>query len=156
MVITIRTAGPTDRETVHALLHDAGLPTAGLDNRGTHLWVAIRDDETVGCAAVEAHGEEGVLRSVCVAPKGRGEGVGVALVARCLAEGRDMGLRRLYLLTETAADWFPRFGFVVTDRAAVPPDIAGSIEFATLCPASAVAMQVALEPVGAVPAEWLR
>lgn len=156
MLLTIRTAATADRGRVRSLLQEAGLPTAGLDAEGVHLWVALHDGILAGSAAVEVHGKDGVLRSVCVAPEGRGAGVGVALVARCIAESRDLGLARLYLLTESAADWFPRFGFVATDRESVPPAVAGSIEFATLCPASAVAMALALEPAATASPEPMR
>jgi amino-acid N-acetyltransferase len=151
--VTIRTADEKDFSAACGLLGAAGLPTSGLDAEGAHLWVAVRDHEVIGSAAIEQYAEDGVLRSVCVAPAGRGEGLGAALVTRCIAEARGRGVRRLYLLTETAADWFPRFGFVVADRACVPEAIAESIEFAALCPASAVAMQLSLGAPSGAPTE---
>ena len=147
MMITIRTAGERDRAAAEELLRSAELPTAGLaDDDATHLWVALHEGEVVGSAAIEVHGRDAVLRSVCVASRGRGTGVGASLVTRCISEGRERGLRNLYLLTETAAGWFPRFGFVPIERDAVPEAIAASIGFASLCPASAVAMALSLSP----------
>jgi amino-acid N-acetyltransferase len=43
------------------------------------------------------------------------------------------------LLTETAAGWFPRFGFHPVDRAALDPALAASAELAGACPATAQA-----------------
>ena len=43
------------------------------------------------------------------------------------------------LLTETAAGWFPRFGFHLVDRAALDPALAASAELAGACPATAQA-----------------
>jgi amino-acid N-acetyltransferase len=48
------------------------------------------------------------------------------------------------LLTTTAAEWFPRFGFVRTTREAVPMAVTASVEFQGVCPASAVVMQKVL------------
>ena len=54
------------------------------------------------------------------------------------AEARQ--LCAVYLLTTTAARYFPRFGFVETGRDAVPADVAATDEFRSACPASALAM----------------
>jgi len=46
----------------------------------------------------------------------------------------------MYLLTTTAAHYFPKFGFTETTRETVPDDIAATEEFTRACPASAVVM----------------
>jgi amino-acid N-acetyltransferase len=53
-------------------------------------------------------------------------------------------LRALYLLTETAAEFWPRFGFVRIARDAAPPGVRDSAEWSGGCPASAVAMRLDL------------
>ena len=70
----------------------------------------------VGAAAVEPYGQAGLLRSVVVAESRRGTGLGRELVAAAEALAQEEGIRELYLLTETAADWFPRLGYEVVDR----------------------------------------
>ena len=42
----------------------------------------------------------------------------------------------VYLLTETASGFFPRFGFHPTHRAAVDLAVQQSVEFTSACPAS--------------------
>jgi amino-acid N-acetyltransferase len=59
---------------------------------------------------------------------------------RILSYGKQFGLRELYLLTETAAEYFPRFGFRPIAREAVSPAIHGSVEWTSACPVSAQAM----------------
>ena len=54
------------------------------------------------------------------------------------------GVREVYLLTTTAEKYFPRYGFEVIERAAVPAEVHESSEFASVCPASAVAMRLKL------------
>ena len=71
----------------------------------------------MAAAAIERFGDDGLLRSVVVAPDHRGSGVGQALVAAAEALAREAGIRDLWLLTETAIDWFPRLGYEVVERA---------------------------------------
>jgi amino-acid N-acetyltransferase len=66
-----------------------------------------------------------------------------------LALARRQGITHVYLLTETAANFFPKFGFRQVDRSQVPPAVQTSIEFTTLCPASALAMELRLEQADA-------
>jgi amino-acid N-acetyltransferase len=74
----------------------------------------------------------------------RGTGLGVALTWDRIIEARRRGLRSLWLLTTTAAAFFPRLGFQRVDRVDAPPDIQASPEFATVCPSTAVCMQLPL------------
>ncbi|MCX5761786.1 MAG: GNAT family N-acetyltransferase, partial [Gemmatimonadetes bacterium] len=56
------------------------------------------------------------------------------------------GIRTLWMLTTTADQWFPRFGFTVTARADVPEPVRASVEFQGACPDSAIVMRRALAP----------
>jgi N-acetylglutamate synthase-like GNAT family acetyltransferase len=75
---------------------------------------------------------------------GRTRGIGTALVEDRIGWARGRGLTALYLLTTTARDYFPRFGFEVVTRDAGPAEIAASEEWRSACPASATAMRLAL------------
>jgi len=50
------------------------------------------------------------------------------------------------LLTTTAADFFPKFGFEPIARADVPASVQSSIEFTSACPATATVMRKTLAP----------
>ncbi|MCI0572486.1 MAG: hypothetical protein L0Y66_17160 [Myxococcaceae bacterium] len=52
----------------------------------------------------------------------------------------------LYLLTTTAAESFPRFGFTHVDRSSLPPELHASEELRGACPASAVVMKRHIGP----------
>lgn len=130
------------------LLAAADLPTAGLAGCWATTLVAVEAMTVVGSAAVELHGSDGVLRSLCVVPLRRGERLGERLVSEVMGLARQHGLARLYLLTETAADFFPRFGFALVARDSVPDRVRDSIEFSSLCPASATAMVARIEGSG--------
>lgn len=142
--IRIRPAGAADAAAVVGLVVAAGLPAEGVVEAVEAGCVCVAtspDGAVVGAAAVEPYGHAGLLRSVVVAPDTRGGGVGRALVEAAEARAADLGLRELWLLTETAADWFPGLGYEAADRASAPAGVAASHEFVAACPASAVAMR---------------
>jgi amino-acid N-acetyltransferase len=53
----------------------------------------------------------------------------------------EKGIEEFYLLTTTADKFFARNGFEVIDRNKVPSSIAGTNEFDSICPATAVCMR---------------
>lgn len=138
----IRAGRPDDWATASAVVRAAGLPTDGLDH-AVMLLLAERDGQIVGTAALEQHGPPDrpvfLLRSVAVTAHGQGQGVGTRLVVAAL-DRVDSHQAPVALLTETAADWFPRFGFTPVPRGALPADLAASEELRGACPATAEAM----------------
>lgn len=145
---TLRPAHPDDVPRTLELLHAAGLPDTGVAELGGRLVVAEVDGRIVGCAGLEVYGPDGLLRSVVVADDLRGRGVGAALTQHMTELAAAGGLRRLYLLTETAAPFFGRMGFAAIDRNEVGGEVLAAPEFATLCPASAQVMMRVLLPSG--------
>lgn len=141
----MRAAGPADEAGVRALLERCGLPTVELERWVEGFIVAESGGAIVGAAGLEVHGRDGVLRSVAVAPSVRSRGLGARLTERVLESAREAGLRRVYLLTTTAEDYFPRYGFRRVGRSEASPEVRQSVEFREACPASAVAMVLELE-----------
>jgi amino-acid N-acetyltransferase len=90
---------------------------------------------------VERHGDAGLLRSVVVDEAVRGTGIGRAIVAATEDLARGASIRELYLLTETAADWFPRLGYEIVERPAAAAVVGASIEFTTVCRDTGVPMR---------------
>ena len=137
---TIRPALPGDFSEAAGLLRDSGLPLDGLEERFTNALVASRGERIVGCVALEVYGDQALLRSLVVAPAHRGNLLGERLTAEALRLASERGVRDVYLLTETAAGFFPRFGFRVEERESAPDALRESVEFRTACPSSAVMM----------------
>lgn len=129
------------RDAVLRLLADAGLPTEDLGPDALDAFpVALDGDDVVGTVAVEAYGEDGLLRSLAVTPGRRGRRLGKRLVGVAEADARRRGLRSLALLTTTAAPFFESLGYAPAERAAVPEAIRQSSEFAGICPSSAACL----------------
>ncbi len=128
---------------IEALLRSAGLSDSGVDGQAD--WLVVRHDGRIaGTAAVEAYGASGLLRSVAVDAAARGGGAGASVVRAAIGRARERGLSELYLLTETADGWFPRFGFAPIARTDLPPAIAGCRQATEACSSTAVTMRLPL------------
>ena len=141
----IRAATPADEAAVRDLLAEANLPLEGLaDFFGDGYAVAESAGAIVGAEGIEVYAGAGLLRSAVVAPSWRGRGVGDALTRDRIMWARERGLTALYLLTTTATEYFPRFGFAPVARDAAPPGVRASREFASACPDTAAFMRLPL------------
>jgi amino-acid N-acetyltransferase len=136
----IRSAFAADWPRVAELLTEARLPLDGAEAHLPDFVLALRGDELIGCVGIERYGETALLRSVAVRDGERGTGVGRQLVAEALQRAHSGGMRSVVLFTETARDYFPRFGFRAITRAEVPEAVKASVEFTTACPDSATVM----------------
>ena len=132
-----------ERDALHELLRGARLPLDGLDE-DVDVLLAHRDDQVVGSVALEVYDDGALLRSLAVAESERGHGLGVTLTRAIIAYARDRGVTDVFLLTETAERFFPRFGFRRIKRADVPAGVQQSVEFTTVCPASAAVQTLSL------------
>ena len=140
-MVEIELAAPKDGPAIEALLTANGLPLAGLELASELTLTAWADGTLLGCAAIEQHRSVGLLRSVCVAETERGTGLGRRLVAEAESLAVKVGIDELYLLTETAAAWFPRLGYTSAERAEAPAALTASPEFTGACPDSAVLLR---------------
>lgn len=140
----IRIAAPDDADAIEQLLIECHLPIDGFRACLPHTLVARDGDRIVGSAALEVYKSGVLLRSVAVDASHRGRGLGEALVEESFILACSKGATVAYLLTTTAAEFFPRFGFEPVARDDVPDDVKQSIEFTTACPSSAIVMRAAL------------
>ena len=137
----VERARQADVQEIEGLLAAAALPLDGAAE-ALETGVVARDGEAiVGAAAIEPYGDAGLLRSVVVAPDRRGSGIGGSLIDSSETLARELGIDELYLLTDTAAEWFARRGYQRTERENVPASVRSSIEFSTACSDTAVAMK---------------
>jgi amino-acid N-acetyltransferase len=145
MAVIIDSARDAELPGVLVLLERAGLPPDGLSDHLATTLVARDASSIVGSAALELYGDAALLRSVAVDETWRGRGVGQQLTRAALDLARRHGVDTVYLLTETASDFFPRFGFQLIARADVAPAVQQSVEFTSACPASAAVLALDLD-----------
>jgi amino-acid N-acetyltransferase len=142
--VIIGHASAEDSAVILDLLQQNRLPVDGLIDHLATTVVAREDGRIVGSAALEMHGEHALLRSVAVRPAFQSRGLGHALTESALAMARDRHVKAVYLLTTTAEQFFPQFGFTRIPREVVPDTIQTSVEFTSACPLTATAMMKTL------------
>jgi amino-acid N-acetyltransferase len=131
---------------VSALLSASGLPCSDLTEAHLdHFFCAGATDSPTGIVGLELCGKDALLRSLAVQASARTAGLGAALVTHAEAYARASGISAIYLLTNTAEEFFARRGYVRVDRARAPPSIRSTREFADICPGSSAFMVKHLE-----------
>jgi amino-acid N-acetyltransferase len=142
MTLHAEPARPHDLRGALDLLGRAELTEQDVAEGWGHYFVVREDDgRVVGVAGLEVHGEDGLLRSVAVDADYRGQGLAASLVEAAMMRAKRVSLRTVYLLTDTARDYFAKRGFADCPREEAPPAIRESWEFRVGCPSTAAFMK---------------
>ncbi len=139
---TLSGVRPGEGPAVTEVIAQCGLHTEDITAellRNTIL--ARKGPRIIGTVALEVSGSFGLLRSLAVLEKFRGQGVARQLILAAEKSARQMGIHTLYLLTLTAEKYLSRRGFESIERSAAPDGIQDTAEFKSLCPDSAVCMK---------------
>ena len=128
------------KESIVALLSSENLPISDLPETPENFLVAIQDKEILGTAGLEIYGEYGLLRSLAVQSRHRGKGIARNLIQQLEILAPSKGVKAIYLLTETAPDYFGKKGYKKITRSDLPPAVQQSSEFSYACPQSAIVM----------------
>lgn len=143
--IYINKATPSDLQKILLLLKTVELPAEEIEKHLDHfiVWKDPKIPSKVqGCVGLEVYQDNAIFRSLAVYPNQQGQGIGKKLTRAIIAYAKLLGIKRLYLLTTTAEKFFLKEGFKIIDRSTVPEEIGESIEFAHLCPSTAMCMMM--------------
>ena len=136
----LRLVTSVDLPVARDLLVASKLPTDIVDERKGSLWI-VEDGESRAVGGFEFYGEDALLRSVAVDEKHRKSGIGSRLVDALLVEASSRGVKRVWLLTETAEAFFSKKGFRKVQRSEITNTaLLASAEFTHLCSVVAVCM----------------
>ena len=141
----MRPAHRSDMADVRALLARVGLDEPARDDQSPTFFVLRNERGVAGCVALEVHGDDAILRALAADPESRGAGYGWMLADMAVSQARWRGVRRIYLMTASASDFFAaKFGFRVVDRTTLSKQISGSETFAQAAGHGLVAMRLDL------------
>lgn len=130
MEIAVRRAGTRDVREIRRLIDiytaDRRLlskATVAIYEDVQEFWVAERDGTVVGCGALHVLWEDlAEIRTIAVDPQWHGHKIGFRLVHSLLDTARELGVRRVFVLTfET--EFFASFGFTPIEGTPVPHEV---------------------------------
>jgi amino-acid N-acetyltransferase len=133
MDYVVRRAHTRDVRAIRCLI-DANVTSGRLLDKATvtlyedvqEFWVASspsRDGRVIGCGALHVMWEDlAEIRTIAVADAHQGRGAGNQIVAALLTAARDLGVRRVFVLT-FAVEFFERHGFEKIDGQAASPEV---------------------------------
>ena len=146
--ITYSFASPADKNQIRRLLSACGLPTLYVHRHLKSFMVAKGVKRIVGVIGVEAYGRLGLLRSLCVDKRYRGQGIAKMLNAKMMAYARMRGIDRLYMFTFNAEKFASKLGFHKIDKKQIPKSIRSTWQFRRLKSSPAVSMMKRIAPKG--------
>lgn len=123
----LRPARMSDIDAIHALIEESSRTTTVLPRGRESLSEHLRDfmlmeseASLVGCGALNVINRNlAEIKSLVVIPSMQSQGLGGRLVQALLTEGRRLGLRRVFALTDSVA-FFRSQGFSLADKETLP------------------------------------
>ncbi len=109
------------------------------------FWVYEEEGQIVGCCALHVVWEDlAEIKSLAVKEDMKGKGVGSSLVQACLKEAKELGVKRVFVLTY-AVDFFEKLGFYTVQKENLPHKVWGEcincVKFPS-CDETAMQMEV--------------
>jgi len=135
-----RDATQNDLEAIRGLLDICNLPSVDCEEHLNNFILVQENNNVIGVGSLEVYNNVGLLRSIAVLPNSRNNGVGTIIYELVEKRALDLGVKFLYLLTESADEYFSSFGFSLKERNDVPLLIMKTKQFKDLCPSTAKVM----------------
>ena len=127
------------------LLKSNNLPAEDLPKELDEFYTAMDGQRIVGLIGMERYSHYGLLRSMVVHPDYRNKQIAKKLVQLLEQKAASSGIITMYLLTETAENYFSRNNYQLITREEVPEELLRSSEFSHVCPLSATVMKKELQ-----------
>lgn len=145
MQVNVRSVPKNELDRLRLILLSDGLPVEDILRAPVKFFeVNIDNGAPIGWGGLEIYDNQAVLRSVVVNSVLRGTGAGRTLVETLIKEAKDLGIKKLWLLTIDAENFFAKLGFVHAIRSEAPKSIQACEEFAWLCNETAHCMNMKL------------
>lgn len=133
-------SSPSEVAVKH-LLQSVELPTSDITAEHlSHFFACGSNADLTGVVGLEIFDDVALLRSLAIAAAQRHAGLGAMLTSHAERHALEQGAQSLYLLTDTAEQFFARIGYVHAPRAQAPAAIRNTREFSDICPANSAFM----------------
>ena len=129
-----------DAPIINQILAEVNLHPIDFKEENVIIFKALKSKHIAGIVGLEIYHDIGLLRSLAVRPVYRGQKIGKSLIDHLTHHAIRGGLKEIWLLTETAEDYFAKQGFKTVDRTLVSPLIKTCRQYRVLCPDSAIVM----------------
>jgi arsenite methyltransferase len=132
---TIKNATVDDLAEIKELLIVSDLPIVGIDSNVNDFIVAD-NGQIIGVIGTHYYETKALLRSFAVTSKLRKSGVGMALFQQLQKQLKSPNIKEVYLLTETAQEYFKRLGFYEINRDQMPSPLLEKSGLNQACPST--------------------
>ncbi|MCP4471469.1 MAG: GNAT family N-acetyltransferase [Gammaproteobacteria bacterium] len=139
---------PADLAQLESLLGAHHLPYEDCAEQVQIFCGVFDGGELIAAGGLEPAAEYALLRSIVVQERYRARGLARSISEWLRRQAEAEGRVAIYLLTETAEDYFAKQGFEKVARDAVPAAIMRTRQFSSLCPDSASCMRMTLPRSG--------
>ncbi len=129
-----RDAQDTDLMNMEQLLKNYNLPANDCDKFLANFVIVEVNNEIIALGGFEDYEKEGLLRSFVVRDDYRNQGIAKKIFNKLKDKASKKNIKKFYLLTTTASEYFARLGFVHSQREDAPDLIKKTKQFSTLCP----------------------
>ena len=140
--MSYRKATVADLVSIEGMLKDNNLPYIDCIDHIDNFIIKENNRKVIGLGGIEIYGSNALIRSIVVTKNQRGKGIAKDIFKIIKENACSLGVNKIYLLTETAMDYFEKLNFTKVNRTEVPESIMNTKQFKTLCPSSAIVMRL--------------
>lgn len=109
--MNFRDAINSDVESIKNLLIENELPSSDVEEHIRNFILAEYENKIIAVGGIERYGTTALLRSIAVTPEYRGNGIAKKLYQLFEKKASSLGVDMLYLLTESAVEYFKKINF---------------------------------------------
>ena len=135
-----REAVAQDIDQIENLLKKYHLPVNDILEYIDNFVVSEQENRIIGVGGYETVGDIALIRSIAVVQEYRGKSIGINIYRLLERKILNTGIKEVFLLTETASDYFKKLGFTIKNRANIPHAVTTTKQFKELCPSTAIIM----------------
>lgn len=129
----LRHASENDLEAMKNILKSCGLSALGIESSKNTFILVEKNEAIIGMLGSICLGEQALLRSFAVEKQYRGRALGRLMLEEMEIKLREKGIKEIFLLTETAADYFSKIGFEEISRGQIPQRLLQISELDRVC-----------------------